>query len=101
MTIISKRRFVLAFVLTTPLLALSACEIPTGSTGGSVYYDALLWNDYYGRPGIQPPPPGRPVHPIAPIPPRPPVVRPPVVRPPIARPPVVRPPIARPSRGRF
>ena len=94
MAIFRRRKIVLAFVLTGPFLALSGCEPTAGNTGGSVYYDSMLWNDYYyGRPGTRPPDPGRPEHPIAPAPPRP--------TPPIARPPAARPPIHRPSRGRF
>jgi hypothetical protein len=93
MAISGMRRIVLALVLTSPVLVLSACEPGSVNTSGSVYYDSMLWNDYYyGRPGYRPPnpsQPGRPVHPIAPTPPRP--------TPPIARPPVARPPIHRPS----
>jgi hypothetical protein len=104
MAIFKSRRIALAFVLTAPFLALSGCEPTAGNTGGSVYYDSMLWNDYYyGRPGTRPPTnPGKPVHPIEPAPPRPtpPIARPPVNRPPVARPPVARPPIARPSPRR-
>ena len=78
----------LAFALTAAL-GLAACDPnATGSVSTGVYYDSLLWNDYYyGHPR---PPQGRsprPEHPIA----RPPVARPPIHRPPVARPMPVRP----------
>jgi hypothetical protein len=105
MAIFGLRRVVLAFVLTSPVLVLSACEPVSGNAGGSVYYDSMLWNDYYyGRPGSRPPKPpgpGKPVHPIEPPRPNPPIARPPVPRPPVARPPIARPPIHRPSPARF
>ncbi len=93
------RRMIMAVSLGSAVLALAACDPNAVSTGGSVYYDSMLWNDYYyGRPGYRPPnpPPGKPVHPIEP----PPGIRPPVHRPPVARPPVARPPIHRPSPRR-
>ncbi|MEX0280119.1 MAG: hypothetical protein AB3N13_02885 [Arenibacterium sp.] len=66
---------------------LAACEPGSGSVSvsGGVYYDSLLWNDYYYG---YPRPPSRPG--------RPPGARPPVAKPPIARPPIHRPPVARP-----
>ena len=69
-------------------MGLAACE--TGTTGGAVYYDSMLWNDYYRgyyRPGypVRPDPPDRPEEPVNPI--EPPVGGPPTVEPPIARPP--------------
>lgn len=81
----SKRYFLLRAMGLTLAggLVLSACDDPYVSGGAHVgiYYDSMMWNDYY-RP--KPPrPPGRPVHPIAP-PPRP--VHPIAPRPPVARP---------------
>jgi len=92
MATINMRKVILALVLTGSGLTLAACDPSAVSVGGSVYYDSMMWNDYYyNRPGYRPPrpPPVKPVHPIAP--------RPPVGRPPVARPPVARPPIHRPS----
>lgn len=63
-------------------LTLSACDdtYVGGSVGVGVYYDSMMWHDYYNpRPPVRPQPPVRPVHPIAPAPP----VRP---TPPIHRP---------------
>ncbi|WP_299352922.1 hypothetical protein [uncultured Shimia sp.] len=62
-------------------MSLSACDdvYTTGSVGVGVYYDSMMWNDYYRpNPPARPnPPPGRPVHPIAPAPrPQPPMHRP-------------------------
>ncbi len=53
------------------IMALSACETGSVSTGGAVYYNSMLWNDYYYggyRPGYRPPPnrPDRPVRPDRP-----------------------------------
>ncbi|MBE1282454.1 MAG: hypothetical protein GJ676_04005 [Rhodobacteraceae bacterium] len=93
----STKRLALALVLGGSVFGLSACDPNAVSTGGSVYYDSMLWNDYYyGYP--RPPRPERPdrpkpEHPIArpPVKPTPPIARPPVARPPIHRPPVARP----------
>ncbi len=78
----------LGLVLGTAGFVLAACDPnATTSTSGSVYYDSMMWNDYYyGYP--RPPRPERPKpeHPIA--------------RPPVARPPIHRPPVARPLPGR-
>lgn len=95
---ISLRKTLLVATVTCATFSLSACDPTAVSVGGSVYYDSMLWNDYYyGQPPRPPRPPrpdrpGKPVHPIAP-PPRP---VPPIARPPVARPPVARPPIHRP-----
>ncbi|MCA0872385.1 hypothetical protein LCL97_16240 [Seohaeicola saemankumensis] len=90
---VSLRKMCLAVSMTVSAVALSGCDPNAVYTGGSVYYDSMLWNDYYyGRPPSRPPRPERPVkpvHPIAPVPP-------PRPTPPIARPPVARPPIHRP-----
>ncbi|SHI82790.1 hypothetical protein SAMN05444000_103165 [Shimia gijangensis] len=55
-------------------MSLAGCDdvYTTGSVSTGVYYDSMMWNDYYRPyPPARPnPPPGRPVHPIAP-PPRP------------------------------
>lgn len=93
MSMISLRKLLLASALSGATLTLSACDPDGVYVGGSVYYDSMLWNDYYyGRPQPPRPPrperPVKPVHPIAPVPPRP---RPPVARPPVARPPIHRP----------
>lgn len=85
------RKFILAVGLGSAVLTVSACDPLTtsASVGGSVYYDSMLWNDYYyGRPG-----------PPAPKPPDRPGTRPPRPEHPIARPPVARPPIHRPPGG--
>lgn len=78
------RKLILATALAGGTLTVSACDPTAVSTGGSVYYDSMMWNDYYShdRPGYRPPPPPtnrppRPEHPIA----RPPVARPPIHRP--------------------
>lgn len=97
------RKLALIGMLGGGVTLLTACDPTTVQTGGSVYYDSMLWNDYYyGRP--RPPQPERPPRPEHPIEPpggvRPPVGRPPVARPPVARPPVARPPIHRPPAGR-
>lgn len=97
------RRIILAVSLGGAVLSVAACDPNAVSTGGSIYYDSMLWNDYYyDRPGYRPPnPPGKPVHPIEPGHPKPPPgTRPPGHRPPVARPPVARPPIHRPSPRR-
>lgn len=65
-------------------LALAGCNTTTsGHVSYGVYYDSMMWNDYYRpRPPTNPPPgtrPPRPVHPIAPAPPArpsPPIHRP-------------------------
>lgn len=101
MRILSVRRAFLALVLTGSVVGLSACDPATtgvsGSVGVGVYYDSMLWNDYYyprpvpphHPPGTRPPPPNRP-----------PASGPPRPSHPIARPPAARPPIHRPSGGR-
>jgi len=84
------RKVVLTLGLIGAMMGLSACDPTNVSVGvsGGVYYDSMLWNDYYyGRPRPPQPPvqrPPRPEHPIA--------------RPPVARPPIHRPPTARPGR---
>ncbi|WP_127111703.1 hypothetical protein [Shimia sediminis] len=62
-------------------LALAGCNTTTsGHVSYGVYYDSMMWNDYYRpRPPTTNPPPGRPVHPIAPAPPARPT--PPIHRP--------------------
>lgn len=54
-------------------MTLSACDDVYTTGGVGVYYDSMMWNDYYhpAPPARPNPPPGRPVHPIAPRPPRP------------------------------
>ena len=74
-------------------LALAGCDSNGVSTSGTVYYDSMLWNDYYYgsyRPGYRPPP-DRPDRPV----------RPPSggIDPGFSRPPVARPPVHRPSGG--
>jgi hypothetical protein len=93
--IITPRKILTSLGLVASLTVLSACEPGTTSASASLYYDSVMWNDYYyGRPptGARPPRPPRPEHPIA-RPPRPehPIARPPQVRPPIHRPPAARP----------
>lgn len=89
------RKAVLAVLLSGAALGLSACHPSTTSvsTGVGVYYDSMLWNDYYYRRPYYPPagahPPHRP----------PPGARPPHRPPPAARPPAARPPIHRPPAG--
>ncbi len=85
MTNISPFKILTSLGLVASLTVLSACEPGTTSANASLYYDSVMWNDYYyGRPptGVRPPHPPRPEHPIA----RPPHVRPPIHRPPPARP---------------
>ncbi|MEX0285816.1 MAG: hypothetical protein AB3N23_14505 [Paracoccaceae bacterium] len=79
--------------LTGAAFSLSACDPnATGSVSTGVYYDSMIWNDYYyGYPRPPRPDRPRPEHPIA---------RPPVAKPPIHRPPVARPLPARPGRLR-
>lgn len=93
------RKLLIAASLTGSILTLGACD-PNGTyVGGSVYYDSMLWNDYYyGYPRPPRPDRPRPEHPIErpPVNPMPPIARPPVARPPIHRPPVARPLPARP-----
>ncbi len=82
MKLFSKSALRLGGLLVAGGLTLSACE-STGVTGTAqvgVYYDSMMWNDYYRprpprpvHPIERPPRPPRPVHPIAP---RPPVARP-------------------------
>lgn len=82
-------------------LGLAGCE--TGTTSGAVYYDSMLWNDYYRgyyRPGypVRPDPPERPEKPVNPIEP-PPVARPPgSIDPGFSRPVRPNPPIHRPAQ---
>ncbi len=95
--VFSKIKSVLVPVsLAVGVLALSGCDYPsTGSSHAGVYYDSMMWNDYY-RP--RPPRPPKPEHPIEPPqikPPKP--VHPIAPRPPVSRPPVSRPPVSRPS----
>ncbi|MBJ6370701.1 hypothetical protein [Sedimentitalea arenosa] len=105
------KRSILALALGLSSLGLAACD-PDGvgvSGGVGVYYDSMLWNDYYyggPRPPYYRPPPNRPVPPARPpvgvTPPIgtvPPGFRPPTARPPVTRPPVARPPIHRPAGG--
>lgn len=93
------RRAMYSIVAAGAFVALGACDPSTtgGTTASSstVYYDSVLWNDYYwGRP--VPPRPGRP-----PGKPENPIERPPAKPvPPIAKPPRPTPPIHRPSRPR-
>ena len=76
----SKRTGALAALLTCAGLTLAGCDQPT-SASATVYYDAMLWNDYYypRRPKPVNPiePPARPVRPVNPIErPAPPIHRP-------------------------
>ena len=81
------RKICLAGGLGAAIALLSACEPGTGYVSTGVYYDSVLWNDYYyGRPR-----PDRPERPDRPVKPRPPI------EPPVARPPIHRPPVNRPS----
>lgn len=83
------RKFLTSFGLVASLTVLSACEPGTTSASASLYYDSVMWNDYYyGRPPVGVRPPRPPVHPVHPVPP---IARPPHVRPPIHRPPTSRP----------
>ncbi|MBB94553.1 MAG: hypothetical protein CML68_08125 [Rhodobacteraceae bacterium] len=81
------RKWRLAALVAGATLVLSACEPVDGvHVSAGVYYDGLLWNDYY-----------RPVPPVVhPRPPRPPRPQPPIARPPRPKPPIHRPP--RPPR---
>lgn len=85
------RKSLMVVLLTGSMVGLSACDPNATSVnaGVGIYYDSMLWNDYYyhgarppHRPPNRPPPPGtrppRPEHPIA----RPPIARPPIHRPP-------------------
>ncbi len=83
---LTPRKMMLSLGLAGAVLALSACDPEAVSTGGSVYYDSMLWNDYYyGRPPGYRPPGGRPPRPEHPIE-RPPRPTPLPARPPIHRP---------------
>lgn len=79
-------------------LALAGCDGTGVTTTGTVYYDSLLWNDYYYgsyRPDYNPPSrPDRPDRPDRPA-------RPPGggIDPGFSRPPVARPPVHRPAGG--
>ena len=80
-------------------LALAGCDGTGFTTTGTVYYDSMLWNDYYYgsyRPGYRPPPdrPDRPDRPGRPV-------RPPGggIDPGFSRPPAARPPVHRPAGG--
>lgn len=109
----SLRKMALAGAMGASGLLLSACEPGSWSTGVSVgtgvYYDSMLWNDYYYggyRPPYYPPDrperpdrPDRPERPDRPDRPKPPIAKPPSVKPPVARPLPARPPIHRPAGG--
>lgn len=71
-------KLILGF-LTLSALSLAGCDTTTsGHVSYGVYYDSMMWNDYYRpRPPAARPP--RPVHPIAPTPPMRPT--PPIHRP--------------------
>lgn len=79
-----QRPLKLLAALATGTMLLSACENTGGSASSGVYYDSMMWNDYYYRPNPpRPERPPRPEHPIErperpvhPIAPRPPVSRP-------------------------
>ncbi|SEF99513.1 hypothetical protein [Jhaorihella thermophila] len=75
------RRLSLGLGVMGAALLLAACDPDAQPSSSSVYYDSLLWNDYYyGCPGC--PPPG-----YRPAPPRPPIgTVPPRPTPPIHRP---------------
>jgi hypothetical protein len=92
----TRTRTVLAALGLSGAMVLSACE--TTSVGGAVYYDSMLWNDYYygyNRPGYRPPDrPERPVRPDRPV-------RPGGIDPGFSRPPVASLPSHRPSGGGF
>ncbi len=87
------RKYKLAIALGGSVMILTACDPSNVSVGGGVYYDSVLWNDYYyhDHDNYRPPPPG--VRP-------PPGTRPPGTRPPTARPLPARPPIHRPTPRR-
>ncbi|MFC3615923.1 hypothetical protein ACFORG_19395 [Lutimaribacter marinistellae] len=94
-------RLALALALGTGLLA--GCD-PSATGSANVYYDGMMWNDYYyGYP--RPPRPENPIE-RPPVRPEPPIAKPPVrpvppiARPPVARPPIHRPPVARPMPRR-
>jgi len=101
------RRARTAVLLACVAASLAACD-PDREPGAGVYYDGVLWNDYYwdrcpphcspDRPE-KPEKPEKPPKPIQPLPPERPVQPLPRPQPPTARPPSVRPPISRPSVG--
>lgn len=67
--------------LSIAAMSLSACDdvYASGSVSTGVYYDSMMYNDYYRpHPPARPnPPPGRPVHlPARPARPSPPMHRP-------------------------
>ncbi|MDW3225604.1 MAG: hypothetical protein R8G34_22380 [Paracoccaceae bacterium] len=62
------KKLALAVALGGAVLGLSACDPAGVSTSGAVYYDSVLWNDYYygyDRPAA-PSRPDRPVRPERP-----------------------------------
>ncbi|SFF77596.1 hypothetical protein [Roseobacter denitrificans] len=82
-------------------LALTGCTPAGYSTSGSLYYDSMMWNDYYYgsyRPGYRPPDrPERPERPDRPNRPERPVRPPGGIDPGFSRPPITNKPIHRPS----
>ena len=81
--IIRNKSVITLTALSVAAMSLSACDdvYTSGSVSTGVYYDSMMYNDYYRpHPPARPnPPPGRPVHPIAPAPPArpsPPIHRP-------------------------
>ncbi len=64
------RRLALAIGLAGSGMTLAACDPGAVSTGGVVYYESMLWNDYHHNhprpPGIRPPRPEPPIHRPAP-----------------------------------
>jgi hypothetical protein len=96
------KRTLLVSLACAAAFVLSACDTGSTRVSGGVYYDSMLWNDYYYgsyRPGYRPPP-DRPVRPDRPDrPDRP--VRPPGggIDPGFSRPPAANRPIHRPSGG--
>ncbi|MEP5196249.1 MAG: hypothetical protein ABJQ70_14640, partial [Roseobacter sp.] len=95
---VSKKPFLFAAVI--GVIALAGCEPGNVRTSGSVYYDSMLWNDYYYgsyRPGhgSRPDRPDRPNRPDRPT-------KPPSggIDPGFSRPPAAHLPSHRPSGGR-
>ena len=97
-----QRKSILLSLSFVAAMALSACDPSSTRVSGSVYYDSMLWNDYYYggyRPGYRPPDrPDRPERPDRPDRP----VRPPGggIDPGFSRPPAANRPSHRPSPGR-